>query len=73
MRINILKSLEHGNIAEMIYMKDSGEISKRKVKVLSVDDSTFKAYCFLRNTKRTFKIDNVLACVPVLRRERDVI
>ncbi|QFF98906.1 transcriptional regulator [Psychrobacillus glaciei] len=73
MRINILKCLDHGQLADMIYISNTGEISKRRVKVLSVDDTTFKAYCFLRNTKRTFKIENVLAFVPVVKRERDVI
>lgn len=73
MRIKILKVLEHGQIAEMIYMKDNGEISKMRVKVLSVSEESFQAYCFLRGTKRTFKIDNVLAFVPVVRKERDVI
>lgn len=72
-RINILKSMKHNRIAEIIYLKANGELTKRRVKVLSVDDNTFKAYCFLRGTKRTFKIDNVLAFVPVVNRERDVI
>lgn len=73
MRINILKAMQYNQIVEIICMKENGEISKRRVKVLSVDDNTFKAYCFLRNTKRTFKIENVLAFVPVKNRERDVI
>ena len=73
MRLNILKAMQYNQIVEMIYMKENGEISKRRVKVLSVDDNTFKAYCFLRYTKRTFKIENVLAFVPVINRERDVI
>lgn len=71
--INILKALDRGQLTDMIYMKKNGEISKRKVKVLSVTGDSFKAYCFLRNTKRTFKIDNVLAFVPVINREREVI
>ncbi|WP_391122068.1 transcriptional regulator [Psychrobacillus sp. L3] len=73
MHINILKALDRGQLTDMIYMKKNGEISKRKVKVLSVTGDSFKAYCFLRNTKRTFKIDNVLAFVPVINREREVI
>ncbi|WP_342600798.1 transcriptional regulator [Psychrobacillus sp. FSL H8-0483] len=73
MRINILKILEHDQIAEMIYMKNNGEITKRRIKVLSVTEDSFKAYCFLRSTKRTFKIDNVLAFVPVIKKERAVI
>ncbi|MFJ5771383.1 transcriptional regulator [Psychrobacillus sp. NPDC093180] len=73
MRINILKVMDRGQLADMIYLSNNGEMTKRRVKVLSVNDETFKAYCFLRNTKRTFKIDNVLAFVPVIKKERNVI
>lgn len=73
MRINILKILEHDQIAEMIYMKNNGEVTTRRIKVLSLTEDSFEAYCFLRSTKRTFKIDNVLAFVPVIKKERAVI
>lgn len=73
MRKNILKVLEHGQTAEMIYMKNNGEISKRRIKVLSVDEDSFHAYCFLRDTKRTFRIENVLAFVPIVSREKGII
>lgn len=73
MRINILKSLQLDQISEMIYMNNNGEISKRRVKVLSVEGNTFKAFCFLRNTKRTFKVNNVLAFVTFTQKEREVI
>ena len=73
MIINILKSMQLNQISEMIYMNNNGQISKRRVKVLSVEGNTFKAYCFLRNTKRTFKMDNVLAFVPIKHREREVV
>lgn len=73
MRINVLKSMQLNQIVEMIYMKNNGEISKRRVKVISVEGNTFKAYCFLRNTKRTFKVDSVLAFVPIVHKERAVI
>ena len=73
MIINILKSMQLNQISEMIYMNNNGQISKRRVKVLSVEGNTFKAYCFLRNTKRTFKVDNVLAFVPIIQREREVV
>lgn len=73
MRINILKSMQHSQIAEIIYMNNKGEISKRRVKVFSVSNDSFQGYCFYRGKKRTFKIENVLAFVPVVNRERDVI
>ncbi|MEK3955287.1 transcriptional regulator [Psychrobacillus sp. FSL K6-1464] len=73
MRINIVTSMQNNQINEMIYMKNNGEISKRKIKVISISKDSFQAYCFLRNTKRTFKINNVLAFVPVIQKERAVI
>ena len=72
-RTRILNSMQWNKISEIIYMKENGEFSKRRVKVLSVSEDTFHAYCFLRGTKRTFRIGNVLAFVPVENRERDVI
>ena len=72
MRTGILKCLDRGQQIDMIYISKTGDISKRRVKILSVDETSFKAYCFLRNTKRTFKIDNVLAFAPIANRERDV-
>ena len=65
--------MQLSQIVEMIYMNNNGEISKRRVKVLSVKGNTFIAFCFLRNTKRTFKVDNVLAFVPIIHKEREVV
>ena len=73
MRISILKSMKTNQVSEMIYMKNNGEISKRRVKVLSVSKDSFQAYCFLRVTKRIFKIENVLAFVPIIQKERGVV
>lgn len=72
-RVLILKSMKTNQVSEMIYMKNNGEISKRRVKVLSVKSDSFQAYCFLRGTKRVFKIENVLAFVPIIYKERTVI
>lgn len=65
--------MQHNQIVEMIYMKNNGEFSKRKVKVISISKDSFEAYCFLRGTKRTFKIENILEFVPAINKERAVI
>ena len=62
--------MQYSQITEIIYMNNKSEISKRRVKVLSVSTDLFQAYNFLRGTKRTFKIENVLAFVLVVNRER---
>lgn len=73
MRILLEKYFSRGQIVELMYLSMSGTISKRIVKVLKINDDYFQAYCFMKNAKRTFRIENVLACFPVKNNERDVI
>jgi len=56
-----------------MYISKSGEVTKQRIKVLKLYGESFQAYCFLRNTKRTFLIDSVLALIPVERKENMVI
>lgn len=46
---------------------------KGELNHIKVGKNTFAAYCYLRRSTRTFKIDNVLATVPVLTKERAVV
>lgn len=73
MRINLMKSMDRNDVLDMIYLAKDGVISKRRIKVLQVNDNSFKAYCYLRRSSRTFRIDNILALVPVIMRERAVV
>lgn len=73
MRILSEEHFSRGQIVELMYHSMSGEISKRRVKVIKIQCDSFQAYCFLRNAKRTFLIENVLAYVPVINKERSVI
>ncbi|MFJ7971346.1 transcriptional regulator [Psychrobacillus sp. NPDC096389] len=73
MRILLEKYFSRGQLVELMYLSKSGEISKRRVKVIKVQGDSFQAYCFKKNAKRTFLINNVLACVPIVRNERSVI
>lgn len=73
MKENLLKSMRYGQIVDVMYMAKSGEVTKRKLKVIKLFGDSFQAYCFLRNTKRTFLIDNVLALIPVEYKEKHII
>ncbi len=73
MRIELIKSMERNYILDMMYMAKDGAISKRSIKVMQVGEVSFRAYCYLRKSNRTFKIDNILALVPVTSRERIVV
>lgn len=73
MRNQLIKSMRYNESADMMYMSNDGVISKRRIKVLQVNNENFQAYCYLRKAKRTFRIDNVLAMVPLYVKESMVI
>ncbi|MFC5591600.1 transcriptional regulator [Sporosarcina soli] len=73
MRIDLMKSMDRNYFLDMMYISKGGAISKRRIKVLQVGEVSFRAYCYLRKSNRTFKIDNILALVPVTSRERIVV
>ncbi|KON88930.1 hypothetical protein AF332_20475 [Sporosarcina globispora] len=58
------RAASNGELLEMIYLDNKGVISQRKVKVLSLDDESFRAYCYARSQQRTFLIRNVLSVGP---------
>jgi len=72
-RSTLIKSLEYGELLDMMYLSNGGVVSKRRIRVIQVGDVSFRAYCHLRKSKRTFTFDNVLALVPVIKKERLVI
>jgi predicted DNA-binding transcriptional regulator YafY len=64
----LLKAMRYGQIVDVMYIAKSGEVTKRRIKVLKLYGDSFQAYCSLRNTKRTFFIESVLALTPVERK-----
>lgn len=73
MRIKLMKYMEHKQLLDLMYMDGKGKISQRRVKVLKIYGDTFQVFCFKRNAKRTFFIDSVLACIPIIHKERQVV
>ncbi len=73
MRKTLDRAVRYGETLDMMYLAKDGSITKRRVSVLQVGDSSFRAYCHLRKSKRTFATDNVLALVPVFVKESLVI
>ncbi len=53
-------SLERNRIINIIYLKDT-EITERSIRVYEISNGNIKAFCFLRNQNRVFKIDNILS------------
>lgn len=73
MRKNLARSMRYGQIVDVMYVSKSGQITKRRLKVLKLQGELFQAFCFLRQAKRTFKISNVLALIPIEHRENGII
>lgn len=61
MRRLLFSAAASGAILEMIYLDSKGNISQRRMKVLSVNEESFKAFCYVRKQQRTFKIINILS------------
>ncbi|UQD53125.1 hypothetical protein C0971_14645 [Bacillus methanolicus] len=43
---SLKRSLESGEILEMIYLSDKNQLSQRNIKVVDISSNTFRAYCF---------------------------
>ncbi|MGE7693140.1 transcriptional regulator [Lysinibacillus sp. NPDC094177] len=73
MKEQLIKAMQRNQFLNMMYMAKSGEVSKRRIKIIKIVGDSFQAYCFNKQAKRTFMIDSVLAVVPITQREREVV
>jgi len=62
---DVEKMAKYGEQLEMIYVTSEGTMSQRRIKVLKVNEEVLHAYCYFRRAHRTFKIENILALVPI--------
>lgn len=65
MLIKTEKLMKYSGQLEMIYMTNEGTISQRRIKIIRVNKEVLQAYCYLRGANRTFRIENILALVPI--------
>ncbi|MFE8698001.1 hypothetical protein ACFYKT_16790 [Cytobacillus sp. FJAT-53684] len=70
MRSLLIRASASGAILEMIYLDNKGNVSQRRIKVLSVKEESFRAYCYTRKQQRTFKFANVLSAGPARKMRR---
>ncbi|MET4560741.1 putative DNA-binding transcriptional regulator YafY [Lysinibacillus parviboronicapiens] len=73
MKEQLIKAMQRNQFLNMMYMAKDGTVSKRRIKIIKIVGDSFQAFCFTRNAKRTFTINNVLAVAPVLHKEREVV
>ena len=65
--------MQRNQLVNMMYVSKSGEVSKRRIKIIKIVGDSLQAFCFTRQAKRTFMIDSVLAVVPIVHKEREVV
>ncbi|KMJ58205.1 hypothetical protein AB685_09820 [Bacillus sp. LL01] len=53
---------------EMIYMANDGSITHRNIMALHINNKTMTAFCYLRQTKRTFLLENILSFRPLKKK-----
>lgn len=61
----LIRSVSNGAVLEMIYQDNKGNLSQRRIKVISVNEVSFRAYCYNRKQQRSFKLSNILSIGPV--------
>lgn len=69
---NILKtSLLRGWVITIIYQKGD-HITKRNIRVLDIEDNNIRAFCYLREQIRLFKLENILSASYSNMRENKI-
>ncbi|MEW9669997.1 WYL domain-containing protein [Ammoniphilus sp. 3BR4] len=62
---DLQRYLTSGQLVEIIYLNQQGQISQRKLRLYSIDGDQLKAYCLTRSSIRSFSIKNILALASV--------
>lgn len=70
MREELLRWMRSGLVTEIVYVDRHGVFSKRQVKLLKVRGEHVVAWDLNKQAKRTFRIEQVLACLPINERLR---
>jgi predicted DNA-binding transcriptional regulator YafY len=48
----------------MIYMAKDGSLTKRRIKIDRITETSVTGYCYLRKQQRTFRLNQILAMQP---------
>ncbi|WP_042472927.1 hypothetical protein [Bacillus ndiopicus] len=73
MKEQLLKAMQRQLLLDIMYIAKDGKISKRRIKIIKLTGDTMQVYCFSKQAKRTFIIDNLLAVAPIIVKEQAVI
>ena len=60
----LLKATENKQTVQLIYLDANHQLTQRKILPYTIKGQHVRAYCFLRNQIRFFKLENILAVLP---------
>lgn len=76
MRNELMRWMRTNRLIELMYIDRHEVVSKRRVKLIKVQGNHLIAWDVKKRARRTFCIDRVLACLPVIEqtnRERGAV
>lgn len=56
-----------GRTVEIIYVDREGRITQRRIEVHDVREGIVRATCLASHAPRAFRMENILACIPVAK------
>lgn len=63
-------SQENQKCINIIYQDDKNQITQRIIRVLAINNSSIRAYCYYRKAQRLFKLDNILSAAKIQNNRR---
>ncbi|WP_214829440.1 hypothetical protein [Exiguobacterium algae] len=70
MREELIRWMRSGRVTELMYVDRHGVFTKRRVKLIKIQGQHVIAWDYSKHAKRTFCIDQVLACLPAIDRRK---
>ena len=73
MREQCVKAMKYNQLMDVVYMDKAGKLTKRRIRVLKLNGEKMWIWDTAKQAKRTFLVHHVLACQPVLHKERAIL
>ncbi|TCI43131.1 hypothetical protein EVJ27_10810 [Exiguobacterium sp. SH3S2] len=69
MKDEVTRWMRMGRVVELMYVDRHGVISKRRVKLMKLQGEQVIAWDIMKQARRTFCIERILACLPMVDRK----
>ncbi|GFZ87326.1 hypothetical protein GCM10010978_28900 [Compostibacillus humi] len=63
-----LRSMQTKEKLEIIYLSQENDLSQRTIRVIKLRENHILAFCYARQKLRIFRLDNILAVYPFMKK-----